>query len=343
VGTDEVVDFFDKVGGGIERAAADSALSDEGEEAFDLVEPGGISRREVNVPTRTACEPSSDLGMLVGGVVVDDEMVVEVGWHAGLDVTQEGEELLMAMAGFALGDDRAVKHVEGGEQRGCAVALVVVGDAFDVAEPHGQHGLGAFEGLDLALLIDAKHHGLVGRIEIKPNHVAQLLDEKGIGRKLEAAGAVRLQTEELEQAMDGALGNPGLLGNGAHAPVCCGLWFAGECFGNQLGHRLILNRAGSAATHLVVQPLDPIGNEAIAPFADRMGADAKSRRDDGIAGFALARQHDLRPQRQCCRQRARPCEGQKVRAFVVGYRQDCLRASGSLRVAPSIRIPETKE
>jgi hypothetical protein len=37
-------------------------------------------------------------------------------------VTQEGEELLMTMAGFALGDDRAVEHVEGGEQGGCAVA-----------------------------------------------------------------------------------------------------------------------------------------------------------------------------------------------------------------------------
>ena len=72
------------------------------------------------------------------------------------------------------------------------MALVVVGDAFDVAEAHGKHGLGAFEGLDLALLIDAKHHGLVGRIEVKPDHVAQLLDEEGIGRKFEAAGAVRL-------------------------------------------------------------------------------------------------------------------------------------------------------
>jgi hypothetical protein len=62
--------------------------------------------------------------MLVGGVVVDDEMDVELGRHVGLDVTQEGEELLMTMAGFALGNDRAVEHVEGGEQRGCAVALV---------------------------------------------------------------------------------------------------------------------------------------------------------------------------------------------------------------------------
>ena len=98
MGADEVVDLFDEVGGGMKRAATDGALSDEGKEAFDLVEPGGIGGREVNVPTRTACEPSSDLRMLVGGVVVDDEMDVELGWHVGLDVTQEGEEFLMAMA-----------------------------------------------------------------------------------------------------------------------------------------------------------------------------------------------------------------------------------------------------
>jgi len=52
---------------------------DEGEEAFDLVEPGGIGGREVNVPTRTAGEPSLDLGMLVRGVVVDDEIGRRVG------------------------------------------------------------------------------------------------------------------------------------------------------------------------------------------------------------------------------------------------------------------------
>src|SRR5262249_24044320 len=140
--TDEAVDFFDEVGGGFERATTNSALSDESEESFDQVEPGGVGRREVKVPARAAGEPGSDFGMLVGGIVVDDEMDVELGRHIGLDVTQEGEELLMAMAGFALGDDRAVQHVEGGKQGGRSVALVVVGDAFDVAEPHRKHRLG---------------------------------------------------------------------------------------------------------------------------------------------------------------------------------------------------------
>jgi hypothetical protein len=66
---------------------------------------------------------------------------------------------------------------------------------------------------------------------------------------------------------------------------------ASECLGNQLGHRLILNRAGPTATHPVVS------DEAPAPFADRIEADIKARRHDGVAWFALARQHDLRSQR----------------------------------------------
>jgi hypothetical protein len=93
-------------------------LSNEGEETFDLVEPRGLGGREVNVPTQTVYEPSSDFGMLESGAVVDDEMGVDLGRHVGLGVTQESEELLVPMARFALGDDRAVKHAEGGEQRG---------------------------------------------------------------------------------------------------------------------------------------------------------------------------------------------------------------------------------
>src|ERR1700733_13825126 len=99
--------------------------------------------------------------------------------------------------------------------------------------------------------------------------------------------------------MDGALGNPSLFGDRTDAPVCCGLGLPSECLGDQLGHCLILNRAWPAAAHLVVEPLNPISDEAFAPFADRMGSDTEARRHDGVAWFALACQHDLRSQRQC--------------------------------------------
>ena len=44
---------------------------------------------------------------------------------------------------------------------------VVVGHSFDVAEPHGQHRLGAIQSLNLALLIDREHDGVVGGGQIE--------------------------------------------------------------------------------------------------------------------------------------------------------------------------------
>jgi hypothetical protein len=136
----------------------------------------------------------------MGGIVVDDEMDVEFRWHIGLDVPQEGEELLLTMARLARSKNRAIEHVECREQGCGAVPFVVVSDAF------GEHGLRTIERLDLAFFIDAEDERLVGRIEIEADHIAQLLDEEGIGRELEAAGPVRLQPEDLEDAMDRALG-----------------------------------------------------------------------------------------------------------------------------------------
>lgn len=91
-------------------------------------------------------------------------MDVEVGGNAGVHVAQEGEELLMAMAPLSLGEDFLALNVECREERGGPVPRVVVRDAFDVAEPHGQVGLRPLQRLDLALLIDARHQGVVGRL-----------------------------------------------------------------------------------------------------------------------------------------------------------------------------------
>src|SRR5260221_2290889 len=102
---DEAVSFAYEVCDGDKRAAADGALGDQGEEALDLIEPGSIGRREVKMPARPPCEPRPDFGVLVGGVVVDDEMDIEFCRDIGLDVPEEGEELLVAMAGLALGEN----------------------------------------------------------------------------------------------------------------------------------------------------------------------------------------------------------------------------------------------
>ena len=61
-----------------------------------------------------------------------------------------------------LADDRAVEHVEGGEQGCCAVALVIMGHGPGAALLHRQTRLGPVERLDLAFLVDAEHQACAG-------------------------------------------------------------------------------------------------------------------------------------------------------------------------------------
>ena len=68
----------------------------------------------------------------------------------------------MAVTGHAATDHRAVEDVERGEQRGRAVADIVVGHRASLAWLERQAGLGAIERLDLALLVDRQHHAWRG-------------------------------------------------------------------------------------------------------------------------------------------------------------------------------------
>ena len=48
--------------------------------AFELVQPGGAGRCEVEMIARVAGEPGFGGRRLVGGVVVEHQMNVEIGW-----------------------------------------------------------------------------------------------------------------------------------------------------------------------------------------------------------------------------------------------------------------------
>ena len=59
---------------GMEHAAFEPLLGELGEEALDRVHPRGRCRREVEREARMASEPLDHLGMLVGGIVVQDHV-----------------------------------------------------------------------------------------------------------------------------------------------------------------------------------------------------------------------------------------------------------------------------
>ena len=64
----------------MEDAAPDGLVSDQAEEPFDQIDPSGRGRGEVDVKARMALGQGFDLDMFMGGVIVDDQMQIEVPW-----------------------------------------------------------------------------------------------------------------------------------------------------------------------------------------------------------------------------------------------------------------------
>ncbi len=69
---------------------------------------------------------------------------------------------------------------------GSAVAFVVVGHGLAASLLERQPGLGVFQRLDLALLVDRQHQRMLGRVEIEPHDRFQLVREVGSVAHLEA-------------------------------------------------------------------------------------------------------------------------------------------------------------
>ncbi|MCE3249174.1 MAG: hypothetical protein K0R61_856 [Microvirga sp.] len=74
-----------------------------------------------------AGEPGQHLRLLVDGVVVEDDVDDLAGRDLCLNGVEEADDLLMPVALHAAPEHGAIEDVEGGEQGGGAVALVVNG------------------------------------------------------------------------------------------------------------------------------------------------------------------------------------------------------------------------
>ena len=109
-----------------EDAAAQAFLGDVAEPSFDQVQPRTAGRDEVNVEARMALEPTPDLGMFMGRIIVHDQMQVQSRGRLRRRSLQEPDPLLMTMPLHALTDDDSFGDVERGEQGGGAVSLVVM-------------------------------------------------------------------------------------------------------------------------------------------------------------------------------------------------------------------------
>ena len=158
---------------------------------------------EMEDPARMAGEPGFDLGMLVGGVIVEDGVDHFAGRHGALDGIEKADEFLVSMALHAAAVHDAVEGIEGGEQGGGAVPFVIVRHGSALAGFHRESRLGAVERLDLRFLVDREHDRVGWRMHIEADDIFHLLGQSQVGGALEGAQAMRLQPVGTPDALHG--------------------------------------------------------------------------------------------------------------------------------------------
>ena len=109
---DERIDLVNQFIDAPERATTNRLLGDKAKPALNLIQPGRIRWCVVNVKTAALRQPGTNLGMFVRGVIVDNEVDVEIFRDTGVQAPQECEKLLMAVARLAFGEDSTRGDIE---------------------------------------------------------------------------------------------------------------------------------------------------------------------------------------------------------------------------------------
>ena len=71
----------------------------------------------MKVKSRVSFQPEFYPRMFVGGVIVDDQVEIQLRGSLGVDLLEETDEFLMPMPRETIANDMAINHVECGEQR----------------------------------------------------------------------------------------------------------------------------------------------------------------------------------------------------------------------------------
>lgn len=163
------------------------------EEALNHVKPRSTCRSEVGMESRIPFEPGFNLFVLMGGVIVADDMDVFSLRNIAADQVEKANPFLVAMLFHAGADDFAAEGIHCGEQRGCAIALVIMGHRLATALLERKPWLSSVQSLDLTFLIAGEDQRVLGRVEIKTDDIFELFLKPLVVGKFETGHPMRLQ------------------------------------------------------------------------------------------------------------------------------------------------------
>ena len=169
--------------GAVETAAPNGLGSNQGEPAFDQIEPRSAGRSEVEVKPQMSGQPAFDRRMFMGAVVVTYQMQLQLR-ITSCQRLQKGDDVPMATVAASV--DLSAGHLQRGEQAGGAVASVIMGHAGGQPRPHWQRRLSAVKRLDLRFFVHTQDQRALGWVEIEPDDIDQFEVELGVAAELES-------------------------------------------------------------------------------------------------------------------------------------------------------------
>src|SRR6266566_6093969 len=94
-------------------------------------------------------QPALHFGVLMGGVIIADQVKLPVGRDGLVDQAEKLEPFLVPMPLLAQAKDLAIGRVQRGKQSGGAVAFVIMRHSGAASALQGQTGLGTVQSLNL--------------------------------------------------------------------------------------------------------------------------------------------------------------------------------------------------
>jgi len=193
VGVDMLLNGTGDIAHALKNPATKAVYCEITEEAFNHVKPRSTCWCEVGTESRIPFEPGFDLFVLMGGVIVADDMDVLSLGNIAADQVEKANPFLVAMLIHAGANDFAAEGIHCGKQRGCAIALVIMGHRLASALLERKPWLSSVQSLDLTLLIAGEDQRVLGRVEIKADDVFKFFLKPLVVGKFETGHPMRLQ------------------------------------------------------------------------------------------------------------------------------------------------------
>ena len=245
----------------------------------------------MDVEPRVLVQPLLHGRVFVRGVVVDDQVQIQVLGGLALDLLEKPQPFHVRVPRLGAREDLAVQIVQRREQGDRAVADVIVRPGANVADAQRQARLRPLQGLALALLVAAQHQSFVWRIQIQANHIPELALELRVLAQLERAPQVRFEVVLPPDAVDAVVRDPDGLGHRPHAPTAAAFGRLRHLCDHLLN--LLDRQPGLApAPGLVPQALKSVASEPLGPQRDGRHAGGQLLGDIFLFEAFATQQHD---------------------------------------------------